>query len=76
MGCTAESDLFDVSPFCAPVCFISEDTCENYECPEGFEASVSDATGACLGDNFDMKGDPYCACIAIEEEAIDRKSVV
>ncbi len=69
MGCVGESDLFEVSPFCAPLCGFDDSNCADYPCPEGFTGVFTEGgEGICLGDNADGTGDNYCTCIKPSEE--------
>ena len=67
MGCVGESDLFEVSPYCAPICGLDEENCAHYPCPEDYTGVLTEGgDGICLGN---AGGDSYCTCIKRFEQA-------
>ena len=67
MGCVGASAIagLETSPFCAPICGIELDVtlCEDYPCPVGFEAKITNAEGRCFADDFDGDVEPVCTCV-------------
>jgi hypothetical protein len=41
MGCVDDSELFQASDACAPLCDLSDVGCSEFPCPEGFEGVIT-----------------------------------